>query len=737
MRNEQKNLSLQVPDDSGSTRASLDRYTVYQANPESSDAQEPVVPLSHYVWILRRHKWSLLAFVTVAVVATYIVSSRLTPLYESTATLDVDRMVPTGVIGQDSNSSRAANNDTDQFMSTQIELIKSDSVLRPVARRFKMQAAETGKPVTNSTQTEAAPIKFARLIVSRPLKTYLLKISYRSPDPQFAADVANAVAKSYQDHIFDIRYRAAADLTVFMDKQLEELRAKMESSAGALSQFENEIDVISPEAKANILSARLLQLNTEYTAAQADRIRKEAAANSVRDGSFEALEVSAQGEQIVEFAQHLAEAAERFATIKTQYLPNHPEYKKAAMRQEELQRQFDELKANVAKRVDVEYRDAKDREQMLLLKRDETKEDFDRINARSYEYAALKREADADRTLFDELTRKIKEAGINASFQNSSIRMADEARPSLKPVYPAKGLNSLIALAASILLGIAAVFVSESMDHTLRDPDLIQRQLQTELLGSLPVVKAWRGHLPGVAGGGSHRPFFGSSKGAANAYEEAVRTLRDSILLPNALRRPRSLLMTSATPREGKTTTAVHLAVVHSQQKRKTLLIDADLRRPGVYHHVGLKNEAGLSDVVNGDVAWRDLLQSPEGLPWLSVLPAGPPSRRAADGLGETLRSLLAEAATEYDLVICDAPPLLGFAESLQIAALVDGVVVVALAGQTERAAVVSVFSNLKRLKASVLGLVLNEVRADMSERYYYYGYYGKYYSRYYKPLSN
>src|SRR5208283_1266039 len=147
----------------------------------------------------------------------------------------------------------------------------------------------------------------------------------------------------------------------------------------------------------------------------------------------------------------------------------------------------------------------------------------------------------------------------------------------------------------------------------------------------------------------------------------------------------------------------------------------------------GLKNDAGLSDVVNGQAAWRDLLQTPEGLPWLSVLPAGPPSRRAADGLGETLRTLLAEAATEYDLVICDAPPLLGFAESLQIAALVEGVVVVALAGQTERNAVASVLNNLKRLKANVIGLALNEVRSDMSERYYYYGYYGKYYSRYYK----
>jgi succinoglycan biosynthesis transport protein ExoP len=207
--------------------------------------------------------------------------------------------------------------------------------------------------------------------------------------------------------------------------------------------------------------------------------------------------------------------------------------------------------------------------------------------------------------------------------------------------------------------------------------------------------------------------------------------------LPNADRRPRTLLMTSATPREGKTTTAVHLAVVHSQQKRKTLIIDADLRRPGVYNHLGVSNDKGMSDVVNGDADWRSLVQQTNAFPYLSVLPAGQPSRRAADGIGDTLRSLLAVAVQEYDLVICDAPPLLGFAESLQIAALVDGVVVVALAGQTERTAVASVLSSLKRLRANVIGLVLNEVRADMSERYYYYGYYGKYYSRYYKALSS
>jgi succinoglycan biosynthesis transport protein ExoP len=735
MRDDQQNRAL-TPSEPGQSQALVERYAVYQGA-EGAESQENLVPLSHYVWMLRRHALGLLAFVAVAVGATYVISSRITPIYESTVTLDVDRMIPTGVIGQEANSARAGNGDTDQFLTTQVELIKSDSVLRPVAQRLKMGALETGKPTKASARAAEAPIAFGGLRITRPPKTFILRISYRSSDPEFAAEVANAVAESYKQHMFEIRYQASADLTTFMSKQLEELRAKMELSSAALNRFERETNVVSPEEKTNILSSRLLQLNTEYTSAQADRIRKQAAQDSVKGGSFEALEVSTQGDQIRLFVQRVADEREKFASVKAQYGPNHPEFKKASAHLSDVERQLDAMKANVAQRVEVEYRDAANREEMLKQARDETKDDYDHINAHSFEYAALKRDADADKTLYDELTRKIKEAGINASFQNSSIRIADPARPALSPVFPNTRSNVMLAFLSASLLGIGAIFVSEALDHTLRDPDQIQRQLHTEVLGSLPVVKAWRGHLPSTAEGAKHRPFFGSSKGAANAYEEAVRTLRDSILLPNASSRPRNLLITSATPREGKTTTAVHLAVVHSQQKRKTLLIDADLRRPGVYHHVGLKNEVGLSNVVNGDAEWRTYLQNPEGLPHLYVLPAGPPSRRAADGLGEVLRHILEEASHEYDLVICDAPPLLGFAETLQVAALVDGVVVVALAGQTERNAVASVLNHLKRLKANVIGLALNEVRSDMSERYYYYGYYGKSYSRYYKPLSD
>ncbi len=590
---------------------------------------------------------------------------------------------------------------------------------------------------------QEAPVSLGRLAITRPPKTYLLQISYRSPDPELAADVANAVAKSYMDHSYSIRFQASTDLASFVTKQLDELRAKMESSSAKLAQFEKELNVINPEEKTSILTARLLQLNTEYTAAQGDRVKLEAAAKSVKSGSAEAVEASTQGEQVRKLADRIAEEQEKFSQVKEQYGPNHPEYKKEANRVAELQHQFETLKGDITQRVDVEYRQAVNREQMLQQAVNETKKEFDSLNSRSLEYKALKRDADADKTLYEELTKKINEAGINSGFQGSSIRLADLARPALKPVFPNTRLNALIALVGSALLGIAVVFVSDSMDHTIRDPEQIRRELRTEVLGALPVVKAWRGHLPGSKSGKdgalTTKPqlIFEDGRHATDAYEEAMRTLRDSILLPNLANPPRTILMTSATPREGKTTTAVHLAVVHSQQRRKTLLIDADLRRPSVYGHLGVTNDKGLSDVVNGRAEWRDALQIPEGLPDLAVLPAGRASRRAADGLGKTLTTLLSDAADEFDLIVCDAPPLLGFAESLQIAALVDGIVVVALAGRTQRPALASVVSSLRRLNANVMGVVLNEVRQDLSDRYYYYGYYGKYYGKYYKRLKD
>jgi polysaccharide biosynthesis transport protein len=207
-----------------------------------------------------------------------------------------------------------------------------------------------------------------------------------------------------------------------------------------------------------------------------------------------------------------------------------------------------------------------------------------------------------------------------------------------------------------------------------------------------------------------------------------VRTLRNSILLGSFDRRYRSLLVTSAGPGEGKTTTASNLAAAHAEQGKRTLLIDGDLRRPSVHRNFNLPSVVGLSNALMGELSWREACMHVEHTPNLDILPAGPPSRRAADLVGRGLTQLLEEAASEYDLVVLDAPPLLGFAEPLQMATAADGVLVVARAGQTSRKAVATVLATLTRLRARVVGVVLNEVHKELSESYYYYGYYRSYY---------
>jgi polysaccharide biosynthesis transport protein len=717
------------------------------------ETQPAHVPLAHYLWILRRHGWKIAGFVAAAMIATLIVSLRLTPIYESTATVDIDRQMPTGVLGKD--AAEAVSNDADQFLATQVKLIESDSVLRPVVDKFRLREVEKDaleEALDKSALSLEAPIVLKQLRVTRPPNTYILQISYRSPNRQLAAEVANAIAQSYLAHTYRIRYKATQGLGEFMERQLEELRAKMEKSSAALVQFERELNVINPEEKTSILSSRLLQLNTEFTNAQADRVRKESAYNSVKDGTLAAAQVSTQGEALKKLTETLDEAQQKFAEAKTHYGLNHPEYKKAESRVNEIQAQIENTQASVGERVEVEYRQAQNREAMLESAVTETKAEFDRLNAHSFEYQTLKRDADGDKSLYDELVRKIREAGINASFQNSSIRVADEARPGLKPVFPRTWLNVLLAFLFATFLGVGGAVLSDVLDNTVRDPDQVMRLMNTDVVGSLPAVKDWRrrlspiqaisaldGHAANGNGhsNGVHRPPPGALVPAAKAedqaltnYEEAIRTLRNSILLTDFERRLRSVLMTSASPSEGKSTVAAHLAATHAGQGRRTLLIDGDLRRPSVHRLFQAPNSVGLSNVLLEQISWRDALirlDEPKGL---DLLPAGPSTRRASDLIGAGLAELIEEASREYDLVVLDAPPLLGFAEPLQMATAVDGVIVVARAGDTSRKALSSVVTTLARLRANLVGVVLNEVHREVSSGYYYY--YGRY-NGYYK----
>lgn len=703
-----------------------------QQQEKGQEKENSGVSLSQYLWLISRHKWKVLGFVAFTVVATAVVSSRLTPIYQSTAIIDVDRRAPTGIVGQESQAMQVVN-DADQFLATQVKLIQSDSVLRPVVNQFHPEPAAASmfaEKAANGVSEEEAPVLLKKLSVTRPPNTYIILISYRHRDPRMAANVANATAQAYLEHTWRIRYRASAGLSKFMEKQLEELKAKMESSSAALAAFEREFNVINPEEKTSILSSRLLQLNTEYTNMQADRVRKETSYNSVKSGSMDAAFVSSQGDAMKKLQERLYEAQEKFAQVKTQLGVNHPDYRQAASLVVELQNQIDATRKNVGGRAQVEYRESQSREQMIKKALGDTKNEFDRLNARSFEYKSLRQDAEGDKKLYDELIHKIREASINSGFQNSSIRLADSALPARKPVFPSMPLNLALAFLLSSVVAMGAVVLTDSLDTTIHDPEHVAR-MGTQLIGSLPIVRSWKGHtfLLGDSNGSSNR-VQGDKRQAA--FDEAIRSIRESILLSDLDHPIRTVLVTSPSPKEGKSTFAVNLALANAKQNAKTLLIDADLRRPSAHTRLGLENAAGVTDVIREEKDWRGMLQTLPGIPHLDFLAAGPSSQRVFDLLGTTLERILETAYREYALIIIDSPPLLGFAEPLKAASLADGVVILANANSTHRNALQAVLTALGRVKAKVVGVVLNQVDQKTSDKYYYSGYYGKYYSHYY-----
>jgi succinoglycan biosynthesis transport protein ExoP len=741
----------------------LQPYVVPGQYPEMEAAQPAVSP-THYLLVIWRQRWKIIAFVAACLLATYIVSSRLTPIYEATAKIDVDRHMNQTVVGPETDSV-SPGEDAEAFLATQKEIILSDAVVRPVAERYNLLALESQLDQLggeNVRRKLGAPITLKYLDVTRPLNTYLLNINYRSPDPKLAADVANAVANSFVQHTYDIKMKNSGYLSVFIEKQLEDLKARMERSSDALAAFEKEMNVINPDQKTSITVERIKELDAQYMQAKAERVRKEAELNSLQNGGVAAQMNAEQAAELNRLQEKLDAARGDLADKASIYGANNKEYQRRANEVAELERQFEAARKNVNARVDSDYREAVNKEQMLASEVAKEKDEYDKLNSHSFQYQSLKSQAERDKTLYDEMEKRVQETGINAGFQNNYIRIADFARPPDSAVFPRTRLFLLLTFIGSLVLAICTAILSDVMDNTIRDPEQVARALDTSVLGTLPTVKEMRRLIHPGAGPNSleaapepledeltlghgvvrykkedaenkKKKMRGQSPNAnyegISSYEEAIRTLRHSILLPDLDRSVKSLLITSATPGEGKSTAIIHLAIAHAEQGKKTLIIDADLRRPSIHKKLNLNGSLGLSNVLLGEFRWKETIVKNEQWPDLDIVPAGTASRRASDLVGSMMMDILDEASKEYDLILVDAPPLLGFAEAMQVAKSVDGVVVMARAGQTSRRAVATVLATLKRLRANIIGLVLNEVDKGSTNDYYYYSDYRKYYS--------
>jgi len=690
--------------------------------------------LPQYFASLRRHWLRIVVLCIASVLAAYIISKRITPVYESTASLEIDRQNPAGLIGHDAAPSFI--NDSDQYIDTQIRIIQQDSVLRPVAEQFGL--------ISQAQDDALAPVHLKHLRVVRPPNTYLLQISYRSGDPVLAADVANAIAQSYLQYTFRSRLADSKGHTEFMEHQLDELRATMEKSSAAVTAFERELGVVDADEKTNILSARLMQLNTEYTNAQADRIKKEAEFTGLKEGSVSAAEASDQGDGLKRLNDQLHEAEQKFSDVKQHFGPRHPEYLRQAALISELRSQIQNTVESVTNRARVTFQDASNRENILRQELSDAKNAYDKLNAQSFQYQTLKMEAQDNRKLYDDLEQRIKEAGINANFENSSTHISDQARPPERPLYPKIPLNLSLAFGFSLMFGIAGAILYDVVNDKVKGATEIPENFGVEVLGMIPAVREparlllKRAPSPRSIGGGIQttdtcvaRPQETEASLTlpgyhGNHYEEAIRRLWSSFKLSNATANFHSLMITSAMPGEGKTTVSIQLALANARHDLKTLLIDADLRRPSTHRTLGLSMAPGLADVLGSTADWKTFVRPSALNPNLHVLTAGAARDGSLERLGRALPEIVSLAEREFDLIIVDSPPLLAFAEPLHMATAVDGVMVIACADKTSRTALYSVLRTLQRLRSNVVGITLNRMTGGEHTGYYSYRQYAQ-----------
>ncbi len=709
----------------------------------STFSQEQVI--GDYWRILLKRKWTVLATLIIVLTVTAIVTLRMTPIYEAVGRISVNREGADLLGFKDPAAPNPDDWDINVTLETQVRILQSDGLALQVARKMgldrKAGSANLTGPPQLDTAGEAALIGAVKgpLHVRAIPDTRLIELRYSSPDARFAADVVNTLANTYIEQNFKTKYESTMQAADWLSRQLADLQIRVETSQEKLVKYQREHNILGIDDKQNITTSKLDELNRELTAAEADRIQKQSLYQLAASGNPEALSPVAQSPLLQKLREEESDLKNQVAQLLTQFGPSYP-------RVAELNNRLKQVGSNIqaeirksAERLQKDYDAALRRENMLRAALDAQKREANRLNENAIEYNLLKRDADSNRQLYEGLLQKLKEAGIAAGLNSSNIRIVDVARVPPRPARPDLPRNLELALLLGLTGGIALAFALEALDNTVRTPEQAEFIAALPSLGMIPLSarlnrKLGYGRRQLSAGNnGDGKVELVALARPASEMAESYRALRTSLLLSQLGAPPKVILVTSALPQEGKTTTCINSAVVLAQQGRRVLLVDADLRRSSIHAALRIHAEPGLTDLLTGAETAHPLIIPAPQLPNLFVLPAGRTPPHPAELLSSPLmKELMRQWREQFDHIILDTPPALSVTDAVLLSVLVDSVLLVVRSGHTTRAALRRARELLNQVNARTMGMVINAVNLASPEYSdVYYG--GAKYTRYYR----
>jgi succinoglycan biosynthesis transport protein ExoP len=707
-----------------------------RAEPEAAGRE---FTLDYYLFLVKRQRWRILTSVLVFTTLVTMVALALPKKYEATVIVRVDPL-SAPVVGQTSQANTGQLNAT-TLVTTETRIVTSPAVVMEAIRNLNLGHDKEFAPkgaAASLPEPERSDMLLAAVTkdisVSQPLGTVLLDISFTTHSPQLSADGANGVANAFLDQEFKTRAKALEDSSRYMSQQLDAMRAQMERDQMALVRYESTHDLVDPDAKTNIYQARLAQINGDFTKVQAQRMALEADDEIVQSGDLDALLTSRRGEALVPLQERLLSDQRQLSRMSATYGPREPLYRQQAQIVQHDQSVLRRQELHIAAQVQDQYRAAVAEERLLYGALTQEKAAMNAFNLRAIKYRALKAAADGSSSLYYGLEQRIQDADVAAGLRSEDLRIISPARVPYKPVSPRPLLDGALAFILSAMLGVGAAVAMGLMDKTISSPDQVEMRLGLPAIASLPLVSL-KQHpdalkvaqyatklLPENGEGGESGA---EALRQRSSFREAILSLHTAVQFSGA-ERITILAVTSSLPGEGKSTATAHLAGAFAALGTRTVLVDADLRKPNVHRIFNVPNRRGLSNVLRGQCGLDEALTP--AFDNLTLLPSGPIAAAPSELLHLGLPDVIDQLRARFEVVLIDCPPVLGFADAASIANLAEGVLVIVKAGATEQQKVAAALRQLRGAHAHLLGIVLNRVSEHTDA---YYSYQSKYYGGY------